>query len=248
MHKQYTKREPIGLFKRYFVRYKLIAKLARKDLRTLLACKCLVEDYKHKLRSINLGDISPVGWFTYPFLEHIQGCDISKLRIFEWGGGNSTIMWARRCKEVVTIENDDSWADFLKKNTVNYKNIHFFLAKEHNLYIRYILDYIDNIDIVLIDGKWRYECAAMTLRNVSQDVLIILDNSEWCPETNKLFQSHGYARIDFPGFGPSNQFTWCTSIYFKSLENTLLHPVQAPSCIGGISCDECDYMFAGEHQ
>ena len=248
INKKCAKREPVGLLKSYLVRYKLLMKLARQNIRTLLACKCLVEDYKHKLKSINLGDTAPVGWFTYPFLEHIAGCDMSKLRIFEWGGGNSTIMWAYRCKEVITVESDDIWIDFLKKNTANFKNIKFFLAKDYDSYTKCIVNYINNIDIILIDGRWRYECAAMVLQDISKDVLIILDNSEWCPETNELFQSHGYARIDFPGFGPSNQFTWCTSIFFKSMKSPLLHPVKLPSCIGGISHDECGYMFFGEHK
>lgn len=247
MNKRCDRREPVGLLQKYLTRCNILTKLAKQDIRTLLACKCLVEDYKHKLKSITLGAVAPVGWFTYPFLEHVEGCDMSELRVFEWGGGNSTIMWGCRCKSVVTVESNDSWFDFLKKNTANFKNIKLFLSKDIDSYTKYIIYHINDIDIILIDGRWRYECAVVALQNIPQNVIIILDNSEWCPETNKLFSSHGYARIDFSGFGPSNQFSWCTSIFFKSMESPLLHPVKSPFCIGGISHDECGYMFAGEH-
>ncbi len=240
-------KEPRGPVDKIRTRWGFIFRSFRLNIRTLLACKSLIDDYRHELKTINLGERSPVGWFTYPFLEHLGSCDLSKSKVFEWGGGYSSLMWSDRCKKVVTVESNSQWFEYIKSRSLDLENMDLILAQDRDSYIGYFDEHRGS-DIVLIDGRWRYDCAATVLEKISPSAVIILDNSEWCPDTCSLLRARGYARIDFPGFGPCNQFTWCTSIFFKSLDNPLLNPVNCPSSAGGILLERSGYMFAGEHE
>jgi len=241
------KREPQTSFGKLRARIRFINKSLRLNIRTILACEGLIDDYKHEINSINIGDRSPIGWFTYPFLEHLLSCDLSQLRVFEWGGGNSSLWWSQKCREVVTVENESYWFSFIKNKTEKIKNLHLMLVQDHDSYVNSLAGF-NRSDVVVIDGHWRYDCAKSALAKIPPTTLIILDNSDWCPDTCSIIQEQGYARIDFPGFGPANQFTWCTSIFFRSLEHPLLRPLRSPSSLGGVEFDQSGYMFEGEHE
>ncbi len=241
------KREPQTALGKLGTRLRFVCRSPRLNVRTILACEGLIDDYKHEINSIKLGDRSPIGWFTYPFLEHLQSCDLSQLRVFEWGGGNSSLMWSEKCREVVTVENDNHWFSFIKNKADQIKNIHLMLIQDHDLYVNSVESFRES-DVVVIDGHWRYDCAKAALKMLSPSAIVILDNSDWCPDTCSIIQTRGYARIDFPGFGPANQFTWCTSLFFRSLSNPVLHPILCPSSLGGVEFDQAGYMFEGEHE
>ncbi len=46
--------------------------------------------------------------------------------------------------------------------------------------------------------------------------MIILDNSDWYKNTAKLLRDKlDLIEVDFHGFGPINNYTWTTSIFFS---------------------------------
>jgi spermidine synthase len=101
-------------------------------------------------------------------------------------------------------------------------------------------------DVIVIDGHWRLYCAEMCISHLSEGGVIILDNSDWCPKTCDFLMKQGFSRLDFSGFGASNQFTWSTSLFFHSCLNPILNPVKLPSSLGYVSPDDSGYMFEGE--
>jgi hypothetical protein len=47
-------------------------------------------------------------------------------------------------------------------------------------------------------------------------MMIILDNSDWFPETVDVLRSTlGWFELDFHGFGPINGYTWTTTIFIN---------------------------------
>src|SRR5215216_842431 len=48
-------------------------------------------------------------WFTYPAIEALKNWDLSDKRVFEYGSGYSTLFWASRAREVVTVEHNRAW-------------------------------------------------------------------------------------------------------------------------------------------
>ena len=60
--------------------------------------------------------------------------------------------------------------------------------------------------------------------HLSDSGMVILDNSDWYSNTSKyLRDSLNLLQVDFHGFGPINDYTWTTSIFFK--RNIKLNPI-----------------------
>src|SRR5687767_7844376 len=56
------------------------------------------------------GCLRPIPWWTYPAFELLQlRLPVRRLRVFEWGSGNSTAWWAARGADVVACEHDPKW-------------------------------------------------------------------------------------------------------------------------------------------
>lgn len=238
-----------------FTLHRLLEKLAflircifLVDYRSVLAFRTLSDDYSHATGKIRLGLASLVPWYTYPFLEHLNKCDLSKLRVFEFGGGGSTAFWVDKAATVVTVERDHKWYFAIEeqnKNHLRHKLRLFHLESEAE-YTSLIKKVEREFDVIIIDGDWRYQSAKRAVHCLSSMGVIIVDNSDWCPDTCAFLQSEGFSRLDFSGFGPSNQFTWSTSLFFRNTRNPLLNPVSPPSSAGYIAPENSQYMFRGE--
>lgn len=52
----------------------------------------------------------PVPWITYPALRMLERVVQPHFKVFEYGAGNSSLWWAARVAEVVSVEHDRGWA------------------------------------------------------------------------------------------------------------------------------------------
>ena len=57
----------------------------------------------------------PVPWFTYPAIRQLGRMVAPAWRVLEYGSGNSTLWWAARVAEVVSVEHDPAWAFRLRE-------------------------------------------------------------------------------------------------------------------------------------
>ncbi len=48
-------------------------------------------------------------WITFPVIDFLKSTVHSNSRVFEYGGGGSTLFFVHRAKEVVTVEHDPEW-------------------------------------------------------------------------------------------------------------------------------------------
>lgn len=175
------------------------------------------------------GDVIP--WYTYSAIEFLDQFDYSTDTVFEYGAGNSSLFWAIRAKEVISVEDDEEWYNRIKEKILLNQRI--VLAKDKDQYIHSIETQKRLFDIIVIDGKYRYDVAKFSWKYLREKGLIILDNSDWYPNTCVYLRKTGLHQVDFYGFGPVNGYTWCTSFFFKEALNekrrTRFH-----STIGGI--------------
>ena len=51
-------------------------------------------------------------------------------------------------------------------------------------------------DVIIIDGENRFECAVESINKLKEDGFIILDNSDWLPETSKLLRENDLIEIN----------------------------------------------------
>ncbi|MCX7759368.1 MAG: SAM-dependent methyltransferase [bacterium] len=161
---------------------------------------------------------NPIPWYTYPAIEYLSSLEFSKKNIFEFGGGNSTIWWAKRAKFVVTVEKDKDWYQKITEKVREYNNVKLILSEDEESYVSSIKNQGMVFDVVVIDGHWRGKCAKIldeSVLNTIDGYMIILDNSDWYPNVaNFICKRFDLIRVDFHGFGAINNYTWTTTLFF----------------------------------
>lgn len=54
-------------------------------------------------------------WITFPALDRLKGLVRPTDKVFEYGGGGSTLYWCDHAAEVITVEHDASWYSLLQE-------------------------------------------------------------------------------------------------------------------------------------
>jgi hypothetical protein len=198
----------------------LFGKLRLRPIITALrSLKILELDYGHFLSSLkwNACDNSyrPIPWFTYAATEYIKQMDFSQKSIFEYGSGNSTLFWAKRAKLLMSVENDEKWFKYVSRKLVRNKRAKVLLAQTKRSYVNAINVAGEKIDVIVIDGEYRDDCAKQAVKKINRGGFIILDNSDWFPETAKYLRQQNLIEIDMSGFGPINHYISTTSFFLR---------------------------------
>jgi len=60
-------------------------------------------------------------------------------------------------------------------------------------------------------------CAAVCIPYLSENGVIVLDNSDRFLEVSFFLQGEGFVEIPFKGIGPINEYEWTTSVFVKNL-------------------------------
>ncbi|MCK4825281.1 SAM-dependent methyltransferase, partial [bacterium] len=172
-------------------------------------------------------------WFSYPAIEWIKHLDLSRTRIFEYGSGNSTIFWAKRCKEIFSVENNPKWYKKISIKLIKYKNATLILEKNQRKYINMISKTNKKFDIVIIDGAHRKSCAKKASKHIKKSGMVILDNADWFPNTSKMLRKQNLKQIDFIGFGPINYYATNTAVFIKNGFLSRITYTASPSFVQG---------------
>jgi len=85
--------------------------------------------------------------------------------------------------------------NIVSKNKLGNQEI--ILLDKKSDYITSILSQNKKFDIIIIDGKYRYECSKNAVKCMSEGGLIILDNSDWFPKTARPLRKQNLIEIYF---------------------------------------------------
>ena len=158
-----------------------------------------------------LGDGRHIPMMSYGLIEYVMGLDLSECALLELGGGYSTDFWSRRVKSVLTLETDAQWASSLQ---------HLNLANTEirgvglDLLASTVAGLDRSFDGIIIDPNTnRYRCAKAALGRLKPGGFIILDNSEWYPNTTAMLRAADLIQIDFPDFRPLRWYRCVSSIF-----------------------------------
>lgn len=194
-------------------------KLFRKQQKKIIEdpkLKILNHDYGHVLtKDTNLPcDLtrSPLPWYTYPAIEYLVQFDFSNASVFEYGLGNSTLFWGERAKDVTSVEHNTEW--FLKWKDNVPQNIDLIYSNCKEDYVASIMKNDAKYDLIVIDGIYRVSCSQIASNYLKKGGLIILDNSDWHTTAASILRTEGLLQVDMFGFGPINDYTWATSLFF----------------------------------
>lgn len=157
---------------------------------------------------------NPIPWITYSAMHYLKSLDLSQCNVFEWGSGNSSLYFGEQARRVVSVESNADWYVYAASN--KRENVTTKLLDVEQ-YCRAIEEEHNNFELIIIDGDIyrRAECAQYAVDKLAAGGLIVLDNSDWLPNTAKLLRERGFTQIDFSGPGPINAYLWCTSLFFR---------------------------------
>lgn len=191
--------------------------------------KIIDEGYGNKNSYLSKNSIDskdePIPWFTYPSIEYLSQLDLSQCLILEWGIGNSTLFFAKRCQKIISIEHNTDWYNLITDKMPT--NSFSYLVSE-NEYAEFPKQLNEKFDVIIVDGIKRQECLNTSLQLLKRGGIIIFDNSDRNPEFCETLRNENLIEIDFHGFGPIVNFTTTTSIFLTrdfSLKPLTIQPV-----------------------
>ncbi len=161
----------------------------------------------------------PLPWFTYASIHFItQKLENTAFRVFEYGSGNSTLWFASKVESLVSVEHDKAFFDHKVNEISALKNVEYECIPLHEGYSDKILEFTNEFDIIVIDGRDRVECAKKCINALKENGIVIWDNSDRTEyeEGYAHFRKNGFKKINFQGLGPINHTEWETSIFYRS--------------------------------
>ena len=127
---------------------------------------------------------------------HSNTCrsSISVRRSSRYGCGHSTLFWAGRAERVVSVEHNRSWYELVKPKLPADRCTLMYEA-ESTAYANTIEQFPGGFDVIVIDGlvtgRTRLKCAHAALTHLKPGGMIILDNSDWLPESSRTLREAG---------------------------------------------------------
>jgi hypothetical protein len=184
-----------------------------------------------------------VPWFNYKAIIFINKRLKHGFQIFEYGSGGPTLYWLKHQAQLVSIEHDPDFYNFMKDKvrtnaSVDYRLIEPIIEKDTECdpsnpdlfhssdyksysfkkYCDVINEYPNEyFDIILVDGRARTSCVKYAVEKVKKGGMLILDNSnrEWYLENTRKYLD-GFDEHIFVGFVPGLLHQEQTSIFIRN--------------------------------
>lgn len=193
-------------------------------------------------------DDHEIPWYSYGAIDFIKKFVNDKHHIFEFGCGSSTLFYANRASQVVSLESNDIWLKIIKEKlyqqnfqATNFseKNLEFdnnfnsqnFYYNSHKVNLNFInnaindcryenfcKNYSQKFDIIVIDSLKRHLCAINSFCCLSDNGIIILDDSQRpnYQKTINFLVEKNFKKLDFIGIAPGQLTIKNTSIFIKN--------------------------------
>ncbi len=139
--------------------------------------------------------------------------------MLEFGGGQSSIWWAKQAKRILTFEGDQAWHDRIRgqmPTNVDLQLVQGDSPEARVARIQQILakDPAERFDIVIIDGLDRRWLVPIACERLAPNRIIICDNAEGYG-FHEAFLGRSIDRVDLYGHAPRVILPHCTSVFFK---------------------------------
>jgi len=186
-----------------------------------------------------LGILEP--WYVNTCMDIIKTMDLSDKVVMEWGMGSSSRWWATKAKLVLGVDHNKEWYDHveqdLKANGLIEK-VNIGLVDTHegdtstqrDKYVEYwrsinelIIEHTEfnpvlKINIAVVDGIHRYECAEYAVKVLKPEILII-DNHQQdyvflCPKLDELLVGVRMERFIQGDHTDHSGNPWATAIFY----------------------------------
>ena len=144
-------------------------------------------------------------------------------------------------REVTSVESDPEWFERVRDGlTTDSVQVH--LATEQDAYVQFPRSR-GKFDVVIVDGMFRGLCVREAIHALQTGGLLIFDNSDWYPKATAFLRESGFIQVDMSGFGPINDFTWTTSLFFhpefKIQPRDTRQPMPSVGSLHQFAADDC---------
>jgi hypothetical protein len=153
------------------------------------------------------GDGNPVPWYTYAFTYFLKPRLTKDMRVFEYGSGYSTVWYSKLVKSVHSVDDKQPWIDRVKEMVADNVNLYH---RTGDKYAEIILN-LGLFDIIVIDGEDRVKCTEHAVNQLTDNGVIIWDNSNCAPKD--LLKE--WKRLDFVGLIPICVEEGYTSVFYR---------------------------------
>lgn len=164
------------------------------------------------------GDHIP--WMNYGIVSFlIKRLPKNLINVFEYGCGYSTLFWSKRCKNVYSVDNDQIWLDKISTILSKNNNIKFFFKDLNDTYVETINEIDQSFDVIVIDGRNRVKCCRAAVKKLTEQGIIILDNSQRTEYKDGVdfIRSQGFKELQFEGvLCPMTYEIEVSSIFYRS--------------------------------
>jgi len=170
-------------------------------------------------------------WMNFEVNQWLRSYLKKGMILFEWGSGGSTLFFSDLVDQVISVEYDEAYFEFVKKQLAGKENVELILEKPQgkgefrsfspghihsffDKYVKTIEKYPDRyFDVIVVDGRQRNQCFKLALNKVKEDGIIVFDNFE--REFYKKSQHYpGLKHLLFEGLMPFNYTIGTTAIFY----------------------------------
>lgn len=160
---------------------------------------------------------SPIPWLTYPAINFLSERLNRDFLMFEYGSGNSTLYYSKIVKKVIAVEHNKAWYEKIKSRLSENSEIIFVNFDYNEIYCQTIKSTNQKFDIIIIDAEDRVNCIKNCLNNISENGVIILDDSEReeYNEGIEFLKQNEFKRLDFRGISAGFIHQKITTIFYR---------------------------------
>jgi hypothetical protein len=156
-------------------------------------------------------------WLPFRLIDLLDERLEPGMRVFEYGGGGSTLWFLNHDPELVTDEHDADWARTLGETTsgASWKLLVHPLDDGGAAYVGAIDDYPDgHFDLIVVDGRYRARCVVASLAKVRPGGMLVVDDVDRERYAAAL-EAVAWPRTDIIGFAPAKPSLSYTSVLVR---------------------------------
>jgi predicted O-methyltransferase YrrM len=118
----------------------------------------------------------------------------------------STLWFAERCREVISVESNPEWYFSVVNRTKRRANVRVIYAASKADYLAGISKTSGKFDVILIDGLYRRNCIDLARSYLNPNGMMIVDNTDINPDLAEAVKNlFGDSQIlSFQGWVPGN--------------------------------------------
>jgi predicted O-methyltransferase YrrM len=144
-------------------------------------------------------------WLPFRLVDELDARLRPGMKVFEFGGGGSTLWFLDHGLEVVTAEHDEGWARVLQESVSSPRWTLLIrpLDDDAAAYVGAIDGYCDDhFDLVVVDGRERARCIAASLTKIRPGGMLVVDDIDR-ERYARALAAVGWPRTDVIGFAPA---------------------------------------------